>query len=94
MTTLLLRGGVVHTRAGEAGATALAAEDGRIVFDGIFPQNSLRENAMNYRFAIPGGGAGLFDSGVEGVVWYGAYEDRLRGLKRASVLDRCLPTRT
>ncbi|MBN9319315.1 MAG: hypothetical protein J0I28_06485, partial [Caulobacterales bacterium] len=70
------------------------AEDGRIVFDGIFPQNSLRENAMNYRFAIPGGGAALFDSGVEGVVWYGAYEDKLRGFKRASVFDRCLPTKT
>jgi len=70
------------------------AEDGRIVFDGVFPQNSLRENAMNYRFAIPGGGASLYDSGVEGVVWYGPYEDKLRGFKRASVFDRCLPTKT
>ncbi len=70
------------------------AEDGRIVFDGIFPQNSLRENAMNYRFAIPGGGTLLYDSGVEGVVWYGAYEDKLRGFKRASVFDRCLTTKT
>lgn len=34
MTTLLLRGGVVHTRADEARATALAAEDGRIVYVG------------------------------------------------------------
>jgi hypothetical protein len=70
------------------------SEGGRIVFDGVFPQNSLRQNAMNYRFAIPGGGASLYDSGVEGVVWYGPYEDKLRGLKRASVFDRCLPTKT
>lgn len=70
------------------------AEDGKIVFDGIFPQNSLRQNAMNYRFAIPGGGASLYDSGVEGVVWYSPYEDKLRGFKRASVFDRCLVTKT
>ena len=70
------------------------AENGRVIFDGIFPQNSLRENAMNYRFAIPGGGASLYDSGVEGIVWYGPYEDKLRGLKLGSVLDRCLATKT
>ncbi|HEX2893821.1 MAG TPA: amidohydrolase family protein [Marmoricola sp.] len=34
MTTLLLRGGTIHTPAGDATATALAAEDGRVVYVG------------------------------------------------------------
>lgn len=71
-----------------------AAEDGRIVFDGVLPSSSLRQNALNFRFAVPGGGASLFDYGTEGVLWWAPYTDRLRGLRRAGVMERCNLSRT
>lgn len=71
-----------------------AAEDGRIVFDGILPSSSLRQNALDFRFAVPGGGASLYDYGTEGVMWWSPYQDRLRGLPLAGVMDRCMKSRT
>lgn len=70
------------------------SEDGKIVFDGILPSSSLRQNALNFRFAVPGGGAALYDYGTEGIMWWGPYEDLLRGLDRAGVLDRCTASRS
>jgi hypothetical protein len=71
-----------------------ADEQGRPVFDGILPSSSLRQNALNFRFAVPGGGASLYDYGTEGVMWWSGYRDRLRGLRKASLLDRCTKSRT
>jgi hypothetical protein len=70
------------------------SEDGRIVFDGVLPSSSVRQNALNFRFAVPGGGAALYDYGTEGVMWWSPYTDRTRGLRRASLLDRCTASRT
>jgi feruloyl esterase len=49
---------------------------------------------MNLRFALPGGAAGVYEPGSEGVVWWTKYEDKTRGLKAAGLLDRCTATHT
>jgi hypothetical protein len=69
-------------------------EDGRIVFDGMNPQIAGRHVPLNVRFAVPGGAAGLYEPGSEGVLWWGRYADKARGLPAASLLDRCSATRT
>jgi hypothetical protein len=69
-------------------------ESGRIVWDGVFPRIAARQTPINVRFALPGGAATLYEVGSDGVVWWGSYEDRVRGLPRASLLDRCTATRT
>lgn len=71
-----------------------AAEDGRLVFDGINPHIAARLLAMNLRFAVAGGAAGIHEPGSEGVVWWGRYEDKLRGLGAVSLLDRCSASQT
>jgi len=49
---------------------------------------------MNFRFANPGGSADLYEPGSDGVVWWAGYTDTMRGLARASLLDRCTASRT
>lgn len=67
---------------------------GRIVWDGVFPRIAARQTPMNFRFALPGGAATLYEPGSEPVVWWGRYEDRMRGRPPASLLDRCTSSRT
>jgi len=64
-------------------------EHGRRVWDGVNPHIAARLNALNLRFAVPGGAASLFDPGSEGVLWWGPYRDEARGRGTASLLDRC-----
>jgi hypothetical protein len=71
-----------------------AAENGRIVFDGVNPLIAARQNPMNFRFANPGGAANLYEPGSDGVVWWTGYADKTRGLPEASLLDRCHATAT
>ena len=66
-----------------------ADEDGRIVFDGINPNIAARQIALNLRFGIPGGAAREFEPGSEGTLWWGRYDDRIRGRGTSSLLDRC-----
>ena len=66
-----------------------AAEDGRIVFEGANPHIAARQAPLNVRFGIPGGAAGTYEPGSEGVVWWGRYDDKARKLGPASLLDRC-----
>jgi hypothetical protein len=67
---------------------------GRIVWDGAFPRIAARQTPMNFRFALPGGAATLYEPGSEPVVWWGTYEDTTRGRPAASLLDRCRATHT
>jgi hypothetical protein len=67
---------------------------GRIVWDGAFPRIAARQTPMNFRFALPGGAATLYEPGSEPVVWWGTYEDATRGRPAASLLDRCRATST
>ena len=66
----------------------------RPLFDGVLPYIAGRQLAMNIRFASPGGAAGLHEAGSEPALWWGKYEDRMRGRKPSSLLDRCLQTGT
>jgi hypothetical protein len=66
----------------------------RIVWEGANPNIAARQNPLNFRFAIPGGAAGLFEPGSEGVLWWGTYRDDARGRTAASLLDRCRASRT
>jgi hypothetical protein len=67
---------------------------GRIVFDGINPNIAFRLLGMNIRFAAPSGSTGMYEPGSEGVVWWGDYEDEVRGRPTSSLLDRCRLTST
>ena len=67
-------------------------ESKRIVWEGVNPNIAARQIALNLRFAIPGGAAGVFEPGSEGVLWWGPYRDDARGRPTASLLDRCLAT--
>ena len=64
----------------------------RIVWDGVFPRIAARQTPINFRFALPGGAATLYEPGSEPVVWWGRYEDKARGRRAASLLDRCSVT--
>jgi alpha/beta hydrolase family protein len=64
----------------------------RIVWDGAFPRIAARQTPINLRFALPGGAAGMYEPGSDGVVWWTHYEDNARGLKAAGLLDRCTAT--
>lgn len=64
-------------------------ESKRIIWDGVNPNIAARQNPLNFRFAIPGGAAGAFEPGSEGVLWCGSYRDDARGRPAASLLDRC-----
>ena len=66
----------------------------RIVWDGAFPRIAARQTPINVRFGLPGGAAGVYEPGSEGVVWWTKYEDRARGLKAAGLLDRCTATKS
>ncbi|PWU07735.1 MAG: hypothetical protein C5B51_09325 [Terriglobia bacterium] len=64
-------------------------EAGRIVFEGMNPNIAVRQLAMNLRFAAPGGAAGLYEPGSDGVLWWSDYTDEVRGRPRGGLLDRC-----
>ena len=66
----------------------------RIVWDGAFPRIAARQTPINLRFALPGGAAGMYEPGSDGIVWWTPYEDKARGLKAAGLLDRCTATKT
>jgi hypothetical protein len=65
-----------------------------MVWDGAFPRIAARQTPMNVRFALPGGAAGLYEPGSDGVVWWTRYQDRTRALPAAGLLDRCTATNT
>jgi hypothetical protein len=69
-------------------------EDKRIVFDGMNPNIAGRQTPLNFRFAIPGGSAGLYEPGSEGVLWWSDYRDEARDRPTAGLLDRCRATNT
>jgi hypothetical protein len=66
----------------------------RIVWDGAFPRIAARQTPINLRFGLPGGAAGMYEPGSDGVVWWARYADKARGLKAAGLLGRCAATKT
>jgi len=69
-------------------------EHSRTVWDGAFPYIAARQNPTDFRFAIPGGAAGINEPGSEPVLWWHFYRDKVRDRELASLLDRCRATRT
>jgi len=69
-------------------------ESKRIVFDGAHPNIAARQNPMNFRFAVPGGAADLYQPGSDGIVWWADYTDEARHLAKGGLLDRCTATKT
>jgi hypothetical protein len=49
---------------------------------------------MNFRFAVAGGAAGLYEPGSEAVLWWSDYPDAARHRPAAGLLDRCTTTKT
>jgi hypothetical protein len=69
-------------------------EANRIVWDGANAHIAGRQMALNIRFAHPSGAANLYEPGSEAPLWWGPYEDKMRGRPTASMLDRCTATKT
>jgi len=69
-------------------------ESGGIVWDGAFPYIAARQNPTDFRFAVPGGAAGVNEPGSEPVLWWHTYHDKVRDRQPASMLDRCHATHT
>ena len=69
-------------------------EANRIVWDGANPHIAARQLALNFRFAVGGGAAGMNEPGSEGVLWWSDYEDKTRHRPTAGLLDRCRATNT
>jgi hypothetical protein len=69
-------------------------EKNRIVWDGSNPHIAGRQLAMNYRFAVAGGIANLYEPGSDGVLWWSDYPDAARHRPTAGMLDRCKTTNT
>ena len=69
-------------------------EAGRIVWDGVNPHIAARQLALNFRFAVAGGAAGLYEPGSEAVLWWSDYLDAARHRPSAGLLDRCTATKT
>ena len=64
------------------------------VHDGMWPIIAGRRIALNFRWAQPDGVLELYQAGSEGPQWWTATHDKVRGLPKASILDRCEKTRT
>ena len=62
-------------------------ESNRIVWDGANPHIAARQLALNFRFAVPGGAAGLYEPGSEGTLWWGEHDG-------TSLLARCRASNT
>jgi hypothetical protein len=70
------------------------AEDGSRVHDGLWPIIAGRRIALNFRWAQPDGVLELYQAGSEGPQWWVRYPDKVRGLPKAGILDRCKASRT
>jgi hypothetical protein len=69
-------------------------ESNRKVYDGAWPIIAGRRVALNFRWAQPDGVLELYQAGSEGPQWWTRYEDKVRGLPKRGILDRCRETRT
>jgi hypothetical protein len=69
-------------------------EAGRMVWDGANPHIAARQLALNFRFAVGGGYAAVYQPGSEGVQWWTDYPDPVRHRTTAGLLDRCRATKT
>ena len=69
-------------------------EDGRQVYEGMWPFIAGRRIGLNFRWAQPDGVLELYQAGSEGPQWWTSYEDQLRDLPESSLLTRCQATKS
>jgi len=69
-------------------------EAGRIVHEGAWPLIAGRRVANNSRWGQPDGVLELYQMGSEGPQWWSKYEDNVRDLPAAGILDRCKKSKT
>ena len=69
-------------------------EDGRKVYDGAWPIIAARRIGLNFRFDKPDLVMKLYEAGAEGPVWWARNEDKVRGLPKEVILDRCKASRS
>ena len=69
-------------------------EGNRQVYDGVWPIIAGRRVSLNTRFAQPDGALKLYEAGSEGPQWWAPWEDTVRGLPAAGILDRCTTSQT
>jgi hypothetical protein len=69
-------------------------EDGRIVFDGAWPQIDGRMMVMNIRWGQPNNLMYLYMGGDEAPVWWADYPNLARNLPADGMLHRCTATGT
>ena len=69
-------------------------EQGRQVHDGAWPVIAGRRVSLNTRFALPDGALKLYEAGSEEPQWWAPWEDTVRGLPAAGILDRCTASQT
>jgi hypothetical protein len=69
-------------------------EANRKLYDGAWPIIAGRRVALNFRWAQPDGVLELYQAGSEGPQWWTRYEDKVRGLPKRGILDRCRESRT
>src|SRR5207302_4144533 len=60
----------------------------------MWPIIAGRRIALNFRWAQPDGVLELYQAGSEGPQWWVKYEDKVRGLPKRGILDRCKESRT
>ena len=70
------------------------SEDHSAVHEGMWPIIAGRRIALNFRWAQPDGVLELYQAGSEGPQWWVRYEDKVRGLPKAGILDRCRASHT
>ncbi len=64
-------------------------EDGKRVFDGLFPTIAGRQISMNFRFALPDVIQTIYMSASEAPVWWSTCADTARGRAPDGLLERC-----
>ena len=69
-------------------------ETGKIVWDGADADVAGMMGQFNIRFAVPGNIANLHEPGSDGPLWWGDYEDKVRGRPKWGLLSRCSATNT
>lgn len=67
-------------------------EQGRKVFEGLFPTIAGRQISMNFRFALPDVIQTLYMAASEGPAWWADYADTARGRPADGLLHRCTET--
>jgi hypothetical protein len=69
-------------------------EQKRMVWDGANDHIAGRQTPVNFRFAIPGGAADVYEPGSEPALWWSDYADTARARPTTSMLARCTVSKT